>query len=482
MTAWAVCFIAGVLCLPLFHLPPAIPGWLPPLLLVLAFVSARLRLPAVFALGFCWAALHVLALLAITVPPGVEGRTVLIEGTVTDRPVEYPGQRLRFVLAATQLDDGSGWRPFPARVRLDWYETQDRPAAGERWQLAVRLKQPHGYANPGGFDFELWLFQKRIRATGYVRTDKRNTRLGQGRLPALAGLRNRLSDATASLTESRPSLALVQALTIGERSRITSAQWQVLRATGTGHLMAISGLHISLVAGLVFWCTRRAWSCSARLSARLPAPYGAAAAALAAAVLYALLSGFAIPAQRALIMVGMFMLALVAGRRGSFPTVIVTAALATLLLDPLAMLASGWWLSFWAVAVIAWFTLGRQGQQPRLRRWLLMPVVLAFCMTPLLLVFFQQVSLVAPLANVIAVPWVSFLVVPLALTGTLLFPASEGVGLSLLQASAWLIEMLWIFLDWLAASPAALLDGSQPPAWRLLLAVPGVALVCLPRG
>ena len=481
MILWAVCFIAGILSLQFFPVPPSVPVWLP-LLLIPGLLNARLRLPLCFVLGFCWAAFHNQSLLATGIPEQLEGETVLVEGRILERPVEYPGQRLRFPFQVMRMDDGSGWRPFAIRVRLDWYEANTEPAAGERWQLAVRLRQPHGYANPGGFDYELWLFQKRIRATGYVRTDRRNRQIDAGHVSPLETLRDRLAQATGSYIDELPSMALVQALTIGERNRISAGQWQVLRATGTSHLMAISGLHISLVAGLVFWCTRMAWSRSVRLSAYVPSAHGAALAALMAGLLYALLSGFAIPAQRALVMVGVFMLAMIAGRPASFPAVIALAAVLTLLLDPVSILATGWWLSFWAVTVIAWFTVGRHGRQPRHRRWLMMPAVLAFCMAPVLMLFFQQVSLLAPLANIVAVPWVSFLVVPLALAGTLLFLASEQAGLLLLQASAWLLESLWVLLDWLAGPRFALLGWPQPSLWVLILAIGGVMLLCLPRG
>ena len=482
MILLAVSFVAGILVLYLQAVLPTV-STLALAVATLPGLSVRRWRPlAVFALGFLWATCHAHLLSAQGVPDRLQGKTVLIEGTVADRPVAQAERRTRFLVQARRLHDGSDWQPFDVRVRLDWYGEHPAVAAGEHWQLAVRLKQPAGYANAGGFDYELWLFRERIRASGYVRTDNRNRRIDAGRVTPIAALRNRLATSIETQAGGLPSMALVQALTIGERTRISSEQWQVLRATGTSHLMAISGLHISLVAGLVFWCMRSAWSASSTLSLRIPAVRAAAVAALLAALLYALLSGFAIPAQRALVMVSVLMLAILSGRRVSFASVIAMAAVVTLLLDPASLLSVGWWLSFWAVSVIAWFTVGREGLAQGARRWLFIPVVLAVCMAPMLLMFFQQVSLVAPLANIVAVPWVSFLVVPLALAGAMLHGLSEAAGLAVMQASAWLLDLLWYGLEWLAACRFSLLDWPQPAPWVLLVATVGVAVLCMPRG
>ncbi|MGB5261386.1 MAG: DNA internalization-related competence protein ComEC/Rec2 [Gammaproteobacteria bacterium] len=482
MIILAISFVAGVLAL---HLQATLPGMAVQLLAVAALpgLAARsLRPLAVGALGFLWAACHVQALSAQAIPERLLGQTVLLEGIVADRPSTRVERRTRFLLQAVQLDDGSGWQPFDVRVRLDWYSEHPVVAAGERWQLAVRLKPPAGYANAGGFDHELWLFCQRIRGIGYVRSDVRNRRIDAGHTASLTRFRNRLATSIETQAGGLPSMALVQALTIGERSRISSDQWRVLRVTGTSHLMAISGLHISLVAGLVFWCMQFAWSRSCALTTRLPAVRAAAIAALLAALLYALLSGFAIPAQRALVMVSVLMFAVMSGHRVSFSSVIGVAAVVTLLLDPLALLSAGWWLSFWAVCAIAWFVVGREGLRLRRQHWLFMPVALAVCMAPLLLMFFQQVSLVAPLANIVAVPWVSFLVVPLALAGSLLYGLNEVAGLALMQVSARLLDLLWYGLDWLAACESCLLDWPQPAPWILVMTSAGVAVLCVPRG
>ncbi|HSG11791.1 MAG TPA: DNA internalization-related competence protein ComEC/Rec2 [Gammaproteobacteria bacterium] len=482
MTFQVILFVAGILVLHLQAKLPAISSLLLVAAAVTFLASRRLRPVAIFSLGFLWAAFHNMLLTAQGLPEDLQGRTLLIEGVVLERPPATSGIRMRFLLQADRLDTGEGWQSFATRVRLDWYGEHGDPQPGERWQLAVRLRRPGGYANPGGFDYEQWLYRERIRATGYVRSDDRNLHIGSGSVAVIDSIRNSLSATMVADSRTSPSMALVQALTVGQRNRISQEQWQILRATGTSHLMAISGLHISLVAGLVFGCVRLAWARSAMLSTQLLPVRAAALAALLAATLYALLSGFAIPAQRALIMVALLMVALMSGRRATFPGVISIAALVTLLLDPVSILSAGWWLSFSAVTIIAWFAIGRTGYRYPSHRWFLMPVILAICMMPLLVLFFQQVSLVAPLANILAVPWVSFLVVPLALAGTVMCAFSEPAGLAVLQLSAWILDVLWQALAWLADLDIALASWPQPAGSQLLLASLGMACLFVPRG
>lgn len=478
----ALAFLAGVCTLQwCAELPPGYSY-------ILAVISLLLlRLPffrylAIFVLGFFWAAFRAEAVLATQLDSRLERRTLLVEGTVLELPRQLTGGRIRFPFHVERLDAGAGWVDFGARVRLSCYHTDIAPAPGERWQLAVRLKRPHGFANPGGFDYERWLFEQRIRATGYVRKDVRNQRIAAGEVSVIRDLRHRLMAFHDGLDEGGTALSLVRALTIGDRSAIVPDQWDRLRATGTSHLMAISGLHISLVAAMVFWLASHAWRRSGRLTEYIPARKAAAMFALVAALLYALLAGFSIPTRRAVIMVGVMMLAVASGRYSSLLQVLCLAVFATLLIDPLSVLAAGWWLSFWAVTVIAWLVTGRIGREGFAQKWIFMHVVLAISMAPLLLVFFQQASLTAPLANIVAVPWVGMLVVPLAMFGTLLFTVSEDAAGLLFELSGWLLDLVWPWLDWLASLDFTSWYQHQPIPWTLLPALAGLALLFVPRG
>jgi len=475
-------FLAGILallCLP--ELPPAY-SYVALCLAPLALRWRGARVPAIFLIGFFWAAWRAQVTLDHVLDTKLESRTVLVQGVIADIPVGRPARALRFPFHAERLDAGGGWTDFRRTLRLGWYRTRERPALGERWQLAVRLKRPHGFANPGGFDFERWLFQQHISATGYVRDDGRNRLLAVGQRWFTDGFRGTMADYFDAQTNPPPSLALIRALTIGDDGDINREQWDVLRATGTTHLMVISGTHISLVAGLVFWLTRYLWARLGGLPEALPAARAAGVSALLVATWYALLTGLGIPSRRALIMLAVGIGALLAGRWSRPAQVLALAAIATLVVDPQAVLASGWWLSFWAVTMIVLITAGRFGRAGFWSGLTRVHVVLAVGMLPLLLLFYQQASLVAPVANLIAVPWVSLLVVPTALMGTVLLSVSTTVGGWLLHLAAATMDLLWPALSWLAGWEFSLISLPQPPSWTLPPALAGLLLLFAPRG
>lgn len=484
MVAGTLAFLFGILSFqwqaelpPLLVLATLLPlvlvHWITPLP---ARPAARLLAAAVA--GFLWAWLAAAALLQQELPAALEGEDVILEGVVASIP-EPDGQRIRFLFQSERLFHQGDEGMAPGRVRLSWYRPYPVLEAGQRWRLQVRLKRPHGMANPGTFDYEGWLFQQGIRATGYVRGGDATLLLAQdsGRVP-LQRLRQRLHAQLGALSGGHDLTGLVAALALGERQGLTREQWQRLRATGTNHLVAISGLHVGIVAGLLFFLVRRLWP----WAERLPAPKAAALAALAAAACYAALAGFSVPTQRALLMVAVAMLALFSQRAVRPARVLALALLAVLLLDPLAVLAPGFWLSFGAVAVILYGMGGRLGAAGWWWRWGRVQLLVALGLAPLLAVFFQQVPLVAPLANLLAVPWVSLLVVPLVLLGTALAPLASLPAGWALQAALWALDVLWWWLE--------LCAGLVPAEWSVLAAAPwtvlpaglGIAWLLAPRG
>lgn len=482
MITITLAFVAGVL---LLQLMPVLPPWYCYVLVPVCLGCLRWRITwllVAFVIGFFWAAGRAELALMPSLDPALEGRTVLVEGRVVDIPRRLARRDYRFLFTVDRMDAGDGWTDYPATVRLGWYRTATVPASGDRWRLAVRLKQPHGYANPGGFDYERWLFQQRIRATGYVRKDPRNILLAQNESGIVGNLRARIAAHFSNIASASPGMGLIRALTIGDRNAITPVQWEILRATGTSHLMAISGLHISLVSGLVFLLVRIVWARTGQMTERIPAARAAAVLALAAGLFYAQLAGFGIPARRAFIMLCVAMLAVLAGRSVRPAQVLCVAVIAVLLLDPLAVLAPGWWLSFWAVALLIFITAGRHGQEGRWRRWTRVHLVLAVGLLPLLLVLFQQASLVAPLANVVAVPWTGLLIVPLALVGGVLVVVSPWASEQVLGLAAWLMDLLWPWLGYLGSHDVSMLQQHTPLAWTLVPATAGVLLLLAPRG
>ncbi|HEC20178.1 MAG TPA: DNA internalization-related competence protein ComEC/Rec2 [Gammaproteobacteria bacterium] len=473
-------------------------GLLLGLLALGGLLRARLRgywlIPLAAGLGFCWASLAAQHLLAGGLPGALEGQDVQVTGYVASLP-ERQGRRLRFRFAPDSLRWQDLPQAVPGTLLLSWYPRKARPIpelhVGERWQLRVRLKRPHGFANPGGFDYEAWLFRQGIRAKGYVRWPKGasadtppvNRRLAlAGRAFWLDQQRERLRGALLNALDGHPLRGIVLALAMGDRQFIDTEQWQVFTRTGTNHLVAISGLHVGLVAGLVFFLARRLWRLSARAVNRWPANKAGALGALLAATVYAALAGFSIPTQRALIMVAVVMLAVLAQRHTRPSSLLALALLIVLIIDPLAVLAAGFWLSFGAVALILYGMSGRLAMKSLWWRWGRVQWLVALGLLPLLLWQFQQASLVAPLANLLAVPWVSMVTVPLTLLGSLALGIFPAAGEGVLHLAGLSLEALWWWLQWLAQWPRAAWAHMAPPGWAMVVAGLGILWLLAPRG
>mgnify|MGYP002713094680 CR=1 FL=1 len=409
------------------------------------------------------------------------GQDLRVEGEIVSLPEVYP-RRTRFELQPSAVWHDGQRVAFRGRLRLSWYSGRASTLrAGDRWMMVVRLKRPRGMRNPGGFDYEGWLFRHGIRATGYVRRDRRNRRLGAGG-DLLDRLRQQLRTGIGDALPDARHRGLLTALAIGDRHGVDVHAWSVLRRTGTAHLMAISGLHIGLVSTLGFLLFRWLWSRSARALERVPAPKIGAIGAVMTAAAYAALAGFSLPTERALVMVGAAALAVLMQRRLRPSHTLAVAAFAVLVLDPLSVSSWGFWLSFVAVAVILYGTSGRLGEGRLWWRWGRVQWLITLGMLPLGLLFFGQMSLVAPLANLVAVPWVGFVVVPLDLLGAVLTPAMPGMGRAVLHGAAAALGALWYLLERLSAPSFAAWHLPPPAGWTLIPATIGLIWLLAPRG
>ncbi len=440
--------------------------------------------PLVFLLtGVFWVSLRAGLILGDALTPELEGRDLLLQGYVADLPQRGErGPRFRFDVE--QATDAGHAVRVPARVLLSAYDEGLVFAVGQHWQLLVRLKRPHGFQNPGGFDYEADLFQKRIRATGYVRSAEPLAHAGApARGYRLNRLRERLGERMRTLLGGEPLAGILVALANGDYSGISDAQWQTLRRTGTTHLMAISGLHIGLVAGLVFLLVRVLWALPGVTVLRYPAPKAAAVAALGAGAAYAALAGFSIPTQRSLIMLAVALGGVLLQRRNVPTTVLAVALLLVLFYDPLAVVSAGFWLSFGAVAVIVLFLQDRGHRRPNWRRLGSLQWGIALGLAPLTLMLFQQVSLSGPLANMLAVPVFGLFVVPATLAGAVgALALPDALARGLLQLALWPLALLWMALEYLAAWPYSLWVQHAPSAWAFACALVGIALLLAPRG
>lgn len=456
--------------------------------------------------GFCWALLRAVLLLSFSgLSQEYEARELLAVGKIASIPTKTD-RNTRFEFEIEVLEFHGQTLKSPGRVKLSWYGWPPEMQLGEQWQLLIKLKRPHGYKNPGGFEYETWLFQNRIRATGYVKKkpllknqsfypDKPteiNKRLSDVKQYAyIDRIRQAIFSDVSTVLEQDDSRGLIKALSIGERSDITRDQWQVLTRTGTNHLMAISGLHVGLVAGFIFYIMKWFWRLvgSYRFtrfvpcgSLIIPANKFAAIFALMSAIVYAALAGFSIPTQRALIMICVVMLSLFLNRGFRPSTVLSIALLAVLLIDPFSVLSPGFWLSFTAVAVILFAMSGRINTKNVWWKWGRAQWVVMVGMLPLMLILFEKISLVSPLANLIAVPWVSLVTVPLTLSGSLIVLIVPELGRVLLHWAASSFELLWMLLDWLASLSFAQWQQHEPVSWTIIPGLAGIAYLLMPRG
>lgn len=443
----------------------------------------RWRLAGAFVVGFGLCALHGIHALSLRLPAELERTDAAVSGRVLGLPVHEAG-RTRFEF---RVDADATQAPMlrGRRLRLSWYDPRDgvderrlqvRP--GSHWEFTARLRAPRGLRNPGWFDSEKHALANRIAATGYVRNaEPLRQRSGARGVDAWRDdMAGRIADAVP-----QASSRYIRALAIGDTRALDEVDWETLRATGLTHLIAISGFHVGLVAGFFALIAAGVWWCLPSLSRRVPRPQAAALAAFVAALGYAAAAGFELPTVRTVLMIAVVALARLARNDASVADALALAAIAVLLVDPLSVLAAGFWLSFAGVAWLLW-CLPQPRQVPVVRGFLLAQLVATVGLLPLTAILFGQASLAGPLANLVAIPWWSLAVVPLALAGTALDALQTGWGGWAWRAAAWCFDLSWPLFERLAASRFALWWLPEARWFALPLALAGAFWLLLPRG
>ena len=476
MTLAALAFACGAAALQWqAELPSMTWAALLPLLLLRRRILA---LPLAFAIGFFWAAAMAHLRMADRLAPELEGRDLDVVGVVASLPA-VSERAVRFELEVESSD-----QPLPRKLLLAWHRS---PAAeegaalleaavhpGERWLFTVRLRRPHGHVNPYGFDYEAWLLERGVGATGYVRQRGEQRRVGfrDSFFDRVEKARERVRDRFQAQLGATPAAGILAALAVGDQRAISAEEWRLFNRTGVTHLMSISGLHVTLVSGLAAWLVAFGWRRVPAAVVRLPARKAAAVAAIAAALAYTLLAGFAVPAQRTFYMVSVVAAALWCGRIAAPARTLALALAVVVAADPWAPLAPGVWLSFAAVALIFYVA----SNEWRPAQWGRMQWAITVGLAPAALLLFGQVSVAGPLANAVAIPVVSVIVTPLALIAVIL-PLE-----SILEVAAWLVEWLLRFLEWCAVLPGALWQQHVPSMWAAALAMAGAVWILAPRG
>lgn len=448
------------------------------------FDANRRRLLGAFLFGFALAGLHGAHALSVQLPASLEKREAMIRGRIADLPQHEP-RRTTFLFEVDAR--GSTLPGLQGRtLRLSWYDDAhggdtSRPRfglkAGQRWSLPVRLRAPRGLRNPGATDAEKHAMARRLAATGYVYAPEMARRLSPAR--GLEAWRETMSTRIAAQVRT-PASRFVQALALGDTRALSDVDWETLRANGLTHLVAISGFHVGLVAGFFALIARGMWWSWPALARRWPAPIAAAVAAVLGAGLYTAVAGFALPTLRTLLMIVVVAAARIARRPSRASQALALAGIAVVLVDPLAVVGAGFWLSFLGVAWLLWCL--PHGGGNVMREFLSAQGVATLGLLPPGVVLFGQASLAGPFANLVAVPWWSLVVVPLALVGLLLEALHPGAGGWTWRLAAWCFERSWPLFEWLAGSGLALWWLPEARWFALPLALLGAFWLLLPRG
>ncbi len=468
------CFVAGVCA---FHLSPAVPpSWLIIAGGILAICGWR-RAPMLSAAlaGVVLASASAELVLADRWPLERHGEDILVTGRVASLPdVVALGGRFLFVPDADLHPD------LPRRIRVSWFLEESLPKAGSAWRMTLRMRAPRGTLNPGGFDYEQWLTARRIGATATVRPVPSPIQISSATPADWLSVRARIDQGLLSAIGAHERRGVVRGLALGERGELGPEEWEVFARTGTAHLMAISGLHVGMVAATIFLLV-------GMFSRRIPvfAPFSreiGVVAGLLAASLYAALAGFAIPTRRALCMLAVAAILLLRRRQGLAFTAWVVAMALVLLTDPLAPLTIGFWLSFGAVGVISWAMMNRRGSATAISGLLRVQWAVALGLAPLTLWFFQRGSLIAPVANLLAVPLFTMLIVPAVLFGALLSVVLPVLAVPWFGVLGLLLDVVWAGLESLAGMPFAQRFTAKPPVGWIVLATAGACLLLMPQG
>ena len=482
--------LSGAYALGLFRSLPADDLFLS--LAILAGVSFRLpkiRFLGWFMLGFAAMWVAAWSLIDDRLDPALQGETISVVVRIADFP-QATDKTLRFFAEQDERSD------LPARVRLSWYAPEAVPRLGEVWQLRVRLRRPHAYANPGSFDYEGWLFRRRIGATGYVVSHKDNQRLGSVPVARISRIRQAFVNRVTQLLPDDDAAAVLLAVGVGARHRITREQWDRYAITGTIHLMAISGLHIGLAAGGVFLL---AWAIFAALCRRANVRDLSLITAVLAAGVYAAVSGFAVPARRALLMAMLAAAAVLFRRKLNVATLLAIPCLVLLFVDPVSIHAPGFKLSFAAVAILFWSLQSYVHQPPirgalwfnypgvtkaigNLRRLGTLQIALLTGLFPLTALIFGRFSPIAPLMNLLVLPVFNFITVPFCLVGMIFQGPLQALGDQLLFIAYHSIRLVLSLVSFAADLPAVRAEILPAQGLLVVIALLPVVYAVFPAG
>jgi len=471
----SLAFLCGVLFLQHFSFLPSL-KWA--VLTILAVVFLKLfywrytQWLAFFILGFTWSLLYATFILSHRLPPSLEGKTLVITGTVASIPNVEDHHRTCFLFRTSQY-----------KIKLSWQDVPFLLHMGDQLQLSVRLKRIHGLENPGSSDHEAFSLAEGIDAQGYVINHSQAYRLASNNPYYFLGrIRQFIRDQLTLHLPPGIATTWIIALMVGVREGVTSNDWQVLRNTGTNHLIAIAGLHLGFISAMTYGLISRLWRRIPHFCLILPAQEAGSIATLIMAFIYSALAGFSIPTERAFIMLGLFLWMTLFRKKIFYFQILGLTLFALLFLNPLSVLTASFWMSFYCMAFILYVLNGQVNphrfwwQHGRIQ-WLL-----AVGLIPFNIWFFQECSLISIVANAIAIPAIGFLILPLIFFSILIVLFSKTIGFFMLTGVGYLIQCLWHILTFLSHFPFAAFYYSIPTIPILLLTTIGILILLVPNG
>jgi len=470
-----ITWVLGIFCLPLTWLWPSVIHLILLFFLIAiwAFKRSWVMLFCVFLLGLSWAVHALRHYQATQLPKELLNQIVLVQGKIDSIPTQtLRGEKFRFrILIMNHFHQ-------KASVYLTWYGKVPSLKVNEHWQLQVKLKPPHGLRNPGGFNYEKWLLVQNIQATGYVRSGNQNFKLKKhkGFFSFSRFRENVVLNIQQGIRDTNLS-AIIQALSVGYRGNLSPSIWQVFQRTGTSHLVAISGLHIGFITAMGYFLFSWFWRRFPRLLLYYPAQKAAALFAIIVAISYGALAGFSIPTQRAVIMIVVVMGEQLINRWTPIYFRLLLALSIVLTLQPLSIFSNSFWLSFAAVFWIAYAISHVSIKRNWIKKWLHLQTVIFLGLMPFTFLFFNQISLVLFPANLIAIPWIGFIILPLCLVACSTFLFSVKLSLYFFKIAAFLLKPLWILLNWFAIFPEVVWHHAIVSSWEFLILVLGA--LCL---
>jgi competence protein ComEC len=425
--------------------------------------------------GFLWASLAMNWQLNHRLPQSLNNKRLVMLGEVINIPQSSP-RSTKFLIRP--LSFSPALDRLPQRIKLNWRDAPPSLRPGQRWRLLVKLKQPHGYQNPGGFDYERWLFGKGIQATGLVVGSDQNELLRQ---PAfnLNGWRMDINDQIEKHCHGCRQSGLMQALATGFRGNIPQPTRQLLQQTGTAHLIAVSGLHIGIIASVFYFIGLRLWRQLRWLQSLVRTDFSIGLA-WCGGLIYSLLSGFDLPAQRAMMMLSVLLFTSLLRLPLNLLHSTIAAVLLVLIVSPLAVLSSSFWLTLNALLIIIFASQLLRRQDSWLKQLVIIQGLFALLYIPISLIIFNQLHTASFFANLFAVPWVSLLIVPFNFLLLLLFWLPDDFLQLLYGLLDLMLQGLVDFLSWLPAHGLSAIKLPPFSVHWLILSVIGLLILLQP--